>query len=109
MKTVFSKLFRKPTLVLVVATLAMGAGSTIAILELNSGKPESGMAAGIILAAVFIAIVCLVADRILVRFIKPLPLSIIELILIVSIRLYFLYEDRALYVNLKTTNEIILY
>ena len=94
-------LFAKPTLVSVLSMLAIVAGIVVAIIEFSSGRKESGMAAGIVLSAVFVAFVCLIVDRILVRFIKPLPLSVVELVLIVAIRLYFLYDDRALYVNLK--------
>jgi hypothetical protein len=93
--------FTKPTLVSVAGMLLTGGGIVMAIIEICSGNVESGMAAGIVLAGVFVAFLCLVVDRILVRFIKPLPLSLIELVLIVAIRLYFLYDDRALYVNLK--------
>lgn len=94
-------LFTKFTLVSVLSMLGIVAGIVIAVIEFSSGRKESGMAAGIVLSGVFIAFVCLILDRALVRFIKPLPLSVMELVLIVAIRLYFLYDDRALYINLK--------
>jgi len=96
----FKRNFRnKPTLFLIIGIFVLFIGIPFGIygLTLNGGASLGGV---LVLIGVFICIPFLVIDRILVNKIKPLKLSIYELIFIGIILIFYLSDNKKLYVDL---------
>ena len=99
MKNFKQNLRNKPTLFLVIGIFVLFIGIPFGIygLTLNGGASLGGV---LVLIGVFICIPFLVIDRILVNKIKPLKLSIYELIFIGIILVFYLSDNKKLYVDL---------
>ncbi|WP_299782962.1 hypothetical protein, partial [uncultured Formosa sp.] len=111
MKNFKENLRKKPTLFLVVGIFVLFIGIPFGIygLTLNGGASLGGV---LVLLGVFICIPFLVIDRILVNKIKPLKLSIFEFVFIGIILLFYLSDNKKLYVDLteyKTEYFVIIY
>ncbi len=99
MKNFKQNLRNKPTLFLVVGiiVLIIGIPSGIYGLTLNGGASLGGV---LILIGVLVFIPFIVIDRILVNRIKPLKLSIIELILSLVVLLFYLFDSKKVIIDL---------
>ena len=99
MKNFKQNLRNKPTLFLIVGifVLFIGIPSGIYGLTLNGGASLGG---ALILVGVFVFLLILVIDRILVNKIRPLKLSIFELILTGIVLLLYLSDNKKIVVDL---------
>ena len=99
MKNFKQNLRNKPTLFLIVGVfvLIIGIPSGIYGLTLNGGASLGG---ALILIGVFVFLPILAIDRILVNKIKPLKLSIFELVLSGIVLLFYLSDNKKLVVDL---------
>lgn len=99
MKNFKQNLRNKPTLFLIVGVLVLFIGIPFGIygLTLNGGASLGGV---LVLLGVFICIPFIVIDRILVNKIKPAKLSIYELIFLGIVLIFYLSDNKKLYVDL---------
>lgn len=99
MKNFKQSLRNKPTLFLIIGIFVLFIGIPFGIygLTLNGGASLGGV---LVLLGVFICIPFLVIDRILVNKIKPNKLSIYELIFLGIVLIFYLSNNKKLYVDL---------
>ncbi|MEP2913283.1 MAG: hypothetical protein ABJO96_07575 [Nonlabens ulvanivorans] len=99
MKNFKQNLRNKPTLFLIIGIFVLFIGIPFGIygLTLNGGASLGGV---LVLLGVFICIPFLVIDRILVNKIKPFKLSIYELIFLGIVLIFYLSDNKKLYVDL---------
>ncbi len=99
MKNFKQNLKNKPTLFLIIGTFILIVGIPYGIygLTLNGGASLGGV---LVLLGVLIFIPFLAIDRILVNKIKPFKLSIYELIFIGVVLLFYLSDNKKLYIDL---------
>ena len=99
MKNFKQYLRNKPTLFLIIGIFVLFIGIPFGIygLTLNGGASLGGV---LVLLGVFICIPFLVIDRILVNKIKPFKLSMYELIFLGIVLIFYLSDNKKLYVDL---------
>jgi hypothetical protein len=95
-----NEIFQKPTLVSVLAMVGIVVGIPFGIYELQ-GEGGSSLGGVLLLIYVFVLFILLVVDRGLVFIIKPLKLSLIELVLGICYFLYYQYDNRKVIIDLQ--------
>ena len=100
MRAAILKILKKPTLFLFlgILTIVLGLPAGIYGLTLSGGASLGG---AIILTAVAIAFIILMLDRIIVRTVNPLYLSIVELLIGSAYMLNYLYDNKKVLVDLE--------
>ncbi|QXP80312.1 MULTISPECIES: hypothetical protein [Winogradskyella] len=103
MKNFKQNLKNKPTLFLIIGIFVLFIGIPFGVygLTLNGGASLGGV---LVLLGVFIFFPFLVIDRILVNKIKPIKLSIFEFLFIGIVLIFYLSNNKKLYVDLSEYN-----
>jgi prepilin signal peptidase PulO-like enzyme (type II secretory pathway) len=99
-----SEILKKPTFFSILSIIAIIIGIPYGIygLTLNGGASLGGV---LILIGVFIAIIILAIDRGIVSKVKPLKLTIIEILFSIILILIYQYREKEIIVNLENYKE----
>ena len=99
-----AEVFKKPTFFSILSIIAIIVGIPYGIygLTLNGGASLGGV---LILIGVFIAIIILAIDRGIVSKIKPLKLTIIEILLTITFFVISQYQNKEIIVDLENYKE----
>jgi hypothetical protein len=99
-----TEVFKKPTFFSILSIIAIIVGIPYGIygLTLNGGASLGGV---LILIGVFIAIIILAIDRGIVSKIKPLKLTIIEILLTITFLVISQYQNKEIIIDLENYKE----